>query len=122
MAIGLLGRIGAGMSTLLVEIMEPLLAEAQAEPWRPVPVYVDLDAMPSRIEPVDGVIRLFTQWFAAQLRLRYGMRVSRRCSPGSPPIAIVEWCQVPAAPTRRTSSRGRHGRSWRSRRPRVGPA
>lgn len=73
--LAIVGKIGAGTSTLLLEIAESLLAEARAEPWRPVPVYVDLAAMPSRIEPVDGVVRPFTRWLAAQLRLRYGISV-----------------------------------------------
>ncbi|WP_217709587.1 NACHT domain-containing protein [Amycolatopsis sp. Hca4] len=71
--VAVLGPIGSGTSTLLLDTASALLAEAQADPRRHVPLYLDLESVPARIAPVDGVVRPLTRWVVAQARERYGV-------------------------------------------------
>lgn len=71
--VALLSRVGAGTSTILLDAAKALLAQARADPRRPVPLYLDLGTIPTRIAPVPGVVRPFTRWVVAQARARYGI-------------------------------------------------
>jgi hypothetical protein len=63
----LLGAPGAGKTTLLLHLASVLLARAEADPEKPIPVLVNLSSWKDEHQPLAS-------WLVAELKSKYGVR------------------------------------------------
>ncbi len=71
-ALLILGAPGSGKTITLIELCEPLLEQAEADPRQPVPVILNLSTWAQRKEPLE-------EWIADEMWRQYGL--NRKITP-----------------------------------------